>query len=142
MGKWGICGGKVALSQCTSLCGMPGDWEGHSQALHRSYLLPISPNVEQAGDDAHVAGVEHTSTSAPMPSVDSEPLTQSCLEWPCQIEWVTHLRVVWTNLLHSDAAHMEHRTNFHGGTTILHYWQTPACPASWMCGLVCAFVFI
>ena len=46
---------------------------GGSQTLHRNYLLPISPNLEQAGDDTPVAGVEHMRTSAPMPSVDIEP---------------------------------------------------------------------
>ena len=29
----------------------PRDGEGHSQALHRNYLLPISNNLEQAGDE-------------------------------------------------------------------------------------------
>ena len=26
MGEYGICSGKVAISQCTSLCGMPQGW--------------------------------------------------------------------------------------------------------------------
>ena len=51
----------------------PRNGDGCSLTLHRNYLLPISPNLEQAGDDAPVAGVEHTRTPAPMPSVDSEP---------------------------------------------------------------------
>ena len=51
----------------------PRDQEGCSQALHNNYLLPISPNLEQVGDDTPVAVVEHTSTSAPMPPVDREP---------------------------------------------------------------------
>ena len=50
----------------------PRDGEGHSWTLDRNYLLPITPNVEQAGDDTPVAGVEQTRTSAPAPSVDSE----------------------------------------------------------------------
>ena len=54
----------------------PRDGEGHSQTLYRNYLLPISPNVEQAGDETSVAGIEQTRTSAPVPSVDSE-LTNS-----------------------------------------------------------------
>ena len=51
----------------------PRDGEGCSQTLHRNYLLPISLTLEQAGGDTPVAGVEHMRTSAPMPSVDSEP---------------------------------------------------------------------
>ena len=49
------------------------DGEGHSQTLHRNYLLPIGSNLEQNEKDALMAGVEHTSTSAPVPPVDSEP---------------------------------------------------------------------
>ena len=48
----------------------PRDREGHSWTLHRNYLLPISPNLEQAEED--VAGVEHTNASALAPAVDSE----------------------------------------------------------------------
>ena len=51
----------------------PRDGEGHSHTLHRNYLLPISPKLEQVKDDAPVAGVEHTRTSASTPLVDSEP---------------------------------------------------------------------
>ena len=51
----------------------PRDGEGCSQTLHRNYLLPISPNLEQTEKDVPMAGVEHTSTSAPAPSVGSEP---------------------------------------------------------------------
>ena len=49
------------------------DREGHSQTLHRNYLLPISSILEQNEKDASMAGVEHTSTSAAVLSVDSEP---------------------------------------------------------------------
>ena len=51
----------------------PRYWEGHSQTLHRKYLLPISSSLEQIEKDAPMAGVEHTSTSVPMPCVGSEP---------------------------------------------------------------------
>ena len=51
----------------------PGDGKGCSQTLHRNYLLPISHNLEQVKKDTPKAGVEDTSTSAPVPSVDSEP---------------------------------------------------------------------
>ena len=50
----------------------PRDGKGCSQTLHRNYLLPISPNLKQTKKDAPMAGVEHTSISAPVPSVDSE----------------------------------------------------------------------
>ena len=46
---------------------------GCSWTLHRNYLLPISSKLEQNEKDASVAGVEHTNTSAPAPSVDSAP---------------------------------------------------------------------
>ena len=49
------------------------DGEGCSQTLHRNYVLPISSNTEQNEKDVPMAGVQHTSTSAPVPSVDSEP---------------------------------------------------------------------
>ena len=52
----------------------PREGEGCTWTLHRNYLLPISPNIEQNKKDAPVAGVEHTSTSAPAPSVGSEPV--------------------------------------------------------------------
>ena len=51
----------------------PREGEGCRWTQHRNYLLLISPNLEQTEKDAPVAGVEHTSTSAPVPSVDSEP---------------------------------------------------------------------
>ena len=51
----------------------PRDWEGHSWTLYRNYLLPISSNLEQNEKDAPMAGVEHTNTSPPVPSVDNEP---------------------------------------------------------------------
>ena len=51
----------------------PRDGEGCSQTLHRNYLLPISSNLEQNEKDAPMAGVEHTNTSTPALSLDSEP---------------------------------------------------------------------
>ena len=51
----------------------PRNREGCNQTLYRNYLLPISPNLEQARGDTPVAGVEHMRTSASLPSVDSEP---------------------------------------------------------------------
>ena len=69
-------------------------------------------------------------------------LMQSHLGQPCQTQQATHLRVVWINLLHSDLAHVQPRTNFHGGTKTLHYWQIQASLESGMDGLVCVFVSI
>ena len=50
----------------------PRDGEGHSQTLYGNYLLPISSNTEQDEKDVPVSGVKHTSTSTPVPPVDSE----------------------------------------------------------------------
>ena len=51
----------------------PRDREGHSQTLHRNYLLPINSNIGQDEKDKPMAGVENNNTSTPMPPVDSEP---------------------------------------------------------------------
>ena len=51
----------------------PRDGEEHSQTLHRNYLLPIKPNLDQARDDTPVAGAEQMRASTPVPYVDSEP---------------------------------------------------------------------
>ena len=69
-------------------------------------------------------------------------LIQSHLEQPHQTQQATHPRVVQINLLHSDAAHVQPRTDSHGGTRSLHCWQIPAHLASGMHRLVCVFVFI
>ena len=50
----------------------PRDGEGCSWTLHRNYLLPINSNMGQDEKDAPVAGVESTTTSTPVPPVDSE----------------------------------------------------------------------
>ena len=50
------------------------DGEGHSQTLHRNYLLPINSNIGQDEKDTSMAGVENNNTSAPAPPVDSEPV--------------------------------------------------------------------
>ena len=113
----------------------PRDGEGHSQTLHRNYVIHQSQLRAGQGLSIHV----------PQPQCHKQtvsPLTQSHPGWPCQMQWTTYLRVVQTNLLHSDMAHMQHRTNFHGGTRISHYWQIPVCLALWMHGLVCVFVSI
>ena len=37
----------------------PRDGEGHSQILHRNYLLPITPNIGQDEKDEPMAGVDN-----------------------------------------------------------------------------------
>ena len=98
----------------------PRDGKGHSQTLHRNYLLPISPNLEQNEKDAPMAGVGHTTTSAPVPSVDSVPADAELSGTATSDTTGNTLRVVQINLLHSDAAHIQPRTNSHGGTGTLH----------------------
>ena len=43
----------------------PTDGEGHSWTLHRNYLLPISPNLEQGEMDQPVAGVGNNTSPTP-----------------------------------------------------------------------------
>ena len=52
----------------------PRDGEGHSQNLHRNYLLPISPNLEQGKMDKPVAGVGNNTSPNPVPSVSDAPV--------------------------------------------------------------------
>ena len=52
----------------------PRDGEGHSWTLHRNYLLPISPNLEQSELDKPVAGVENDTSPTPVPSVGDAPI--------------------------------------------------------------------
>ena len=49
------------------------DGEGCSQTLHRNYLLPINPNIEQDEKDKPVAGVGNTTSLTLAPPVDSVP---------------------------------------------------------------------
>ena len=52
----------------------PRDGEGCSQTLHRNYLLPISPNVEQGKMDKPVVGVGNDTSLTPAPYVDDAPV--------------------------------------------------------------------
>ena len=66
----------------------PRDWEGCSQTLHRNYLLPISPNIQQSKMDKPVVGVGNDTSLTPVPPVDMmhhlgtalEPLEPASLE--------------------------------------------------------------
>ena len=51
----------------------PRDGEGCSQTLHRNYLLPISPNLEQSEMDKPVAGVGNDTSPTPVPPVSDAP---------------------------------------------------------------------
>ena len=52
----------------------PRDGEGHSQTLHRNYLLPISSNLEQSEMDKPVAGVGNDTSPTPVPPVSDAPV--------------------------------------------------------------------
>ena len=49
------------------------DGEGCSQTLHRNYLLPISPNLEQSKMDRPVAGLGNDTSLTPVPPVSDAP---------------------------------------------------------------------
>ena len=52
----------------------PRDGEGHSQTLHRNYLLPISPKLEQGKMDKPMVGVGNDTSPNPVPPVDDTPV--------------------------------------------------------------------
>ena len=59
----------------------PRDGEGCSQTLHRNYLLPISNNLQQVGDDENpVTEVEPIDRPTPVPPADSELLANGLTE--------------------------------------------------------------
>ena len=49
----------------------PRDGEGHSQTLHRNYLLPINSNMGQGEADESKERVENNTSLTPAPSADS-----------------------------------------------------------------------
>ena len=118
------------------------DGDGCCQTLYRNYLLSISPNIEQNEKDALMAGVEHTSTSAPAPSVDSEPadtepsgmatsdttgnISQGSQDQSAPLRCGTHTT----------------QNQLPWGTITLDCWLIPVCLTSGLHGLVCVFVFI
>ena len=51
----------------------PRDGKGCSQTLHKNYLLPINPNIEQDEKDKPMAAVGNTTSPTPAPHVDSVP---------------------------------------------------------------------
>ena len=80
----------------------PRDGEGHSQALHRNYLLPISSNMEQDETDGSEDRVKKIT-----------PL------WLQHHLWVVALRVVQISLLLLDVAFGPPGGNFPGDIKIL-----------------------
>ena len=61
----------------------PRDGEGHSQTLHRNYLLPISSNMEQDETDGSEDRVKNNTSPTPVPSVSSS--TQSSPDQPAPV---------------------------------------------------------
>ena len=61
----------------------PRDGEGHSQTLHRNYLLPISSNMGQDETNEPEGRVENDTTLTPVPSVGSS--TQSSPDQPAPV---------------------------------------------------------
>ena len=57
----------TALSKFPVYVVHPIDGEGHSQTLHRNYLLPISNNLEQAECENPVEGVRPIDEPTPPP---------------------------------------------------------------------------
>ena len=51
----------------------PRDGEGHSQTLDKSYLLPISPNLEQSKMDKPMAEVGNDTSPTPVAPVSDAP---------------------------------------------------------------------
>ena len=82
----------------------PKDGEGHSQILHRNYLLPSNSNLGQGEKDAPMAGIENNKTSTPVPPVDSEPADAGLSGMVTHVQQVVHSRVVQIKLLHIDVA--------------------------------------
>ena len=50
------------------------DGGGFSWTLHRNYLLPISPTLEQSEMDKPVAGVENDTSPTPVPPASDTPV--------------------------------------------------------------------
>ena len=74
----------------------PRDGEGHSQTLHRNYLLPISSNMGQDETDRSEDRVENNTSLTPVPSVSGS--TQSSPDQPAPVRcgiWTTRGQLPW-----------------------------------------------
>ena len=133
----------------------PRKGEGCRQTLHRNYLLPISNNLEQTGD-------EPINKLTPVPPADGglsvDVLTGSwpeslpgsltkqhllSLTWqdhPPQTWWVMTLRLVRTILLNLGRMHVQWVTNCHRGTRISHFSKIPPFLVPSMYGMVSTLV--
>ena len=103
----------------------PRDGEGHSQTLHRNYLLPINSNMGQDEADGSEERVENNTSLTPVPSSDNS--TQDSLDQPAPVR---------------SMALEPPGTNFLGGIETLGCQQTPDQPASGMHRLICMSVCI
>ena len=87
------------------------DGEGHSQTLHRNYLLPISPNLEQSELDKPVAGAGNGTSPTPAASVTDAPVGAELSGMVTQAQQVAHQKAVQINLLPFDVALIPLGTN-------------------------------
>ena len=65
----------------------PRDREGHSQTLHRNYLLPINSNMRQDVADGSEERVENNTSLTPVPSADNS--MQDSLDQPAPVRCST-----------------------------------------------------
>ena len=79
----------------------PRDGEGHSQILHRNYLLPINSNMGQDEADGSEERVKNNTSPTPVPSA------------------IAACKIVQINLLLLDAVFKPPETNFPGGIETL-----------------------
>ena len=74
----------------------PRDGEGHSQTLHRNYLLHISSNMGQDETDGSEDRVKNNTSPTPVPSVSDS--TQSSPDQPAPVRcgvWTTRGQLPW-----------------------------------------------
>ena len=90
----------------------PRDGEGCSQTLHRNYLLPISPNLEQGELDESVAGAGNDTSPTPVPYVSSAPVEVELPGMVTSSSTGSTPKIVQINLLHLDTALEPIGTNF------------------------------
>ena len=65
----------------------PRDGEGHSQTLHRNYLLPINSNMEQGEAEGSKERIKNNISLTPVPSADNS--MQDSLDQPAPVRCST-----------------------------------------------------
>ena len=90
----------------------PRDGEGCSQTLHRNYLLPISPNLEQSKMDKTVVGVGNDTSPTPAPPVSDAPVGVGPSGMVTLSQQVAHQQIVQIDLLPLGVALEPPGTNF------------------------------